>query len=692
MTSGTVHLSTCGDLTQGNTTYILDSDVRSEGTCFRIQANNVTLDLNGHTVLYDDYPSAGLANADFETGSGGVPADWDLSQAPTAVRRSTVDYAMVNQWFLYLGNAANGTVVTSAWTPLPANVAAAVYFVRGDKLWDYNTIPSWNLTVEAEDGTVVLTKDFTQDQVFSFTTKSTPTRYRAKLRLVDGYGLSLKSIYGVLPSFDLFDLRPQGNRGIQAEYRNNVYVKNGRVVQGRGKSLYGHGVYVSGGTGITVENLSVDNEGMEAAGIYINWGNSVKVSGNTVVSRNPYVFARMQLSAAVNVSNGSNLLVTGNTVDAGAGWGGILVSNKDQEISYNTVRTRSTITNHHAIATAGAGAVISPINSRIHHNVIEADPGQGILTAPNGGEVYENDITIRKTGPNFEYGYISFDAITLKDYGNLWCNNLKVYNNRINLYGAYDKYYTGYASGYKVINGIMNMCTGNNVVYDNNTIVARTVDPEVHLTGIEMGGMNDNLVVYRNNFIDSDGSNLVFGGYAGQGEIYPNLLFLGNIFVKGPTSVGYHTLGMERSGNVNTDKIRFVDTKVSGGASLADVQLPGSYGRYSYSVEWSVNTAVRDGSWVPLGNAAVVFRDKDGNTAYSGVTDSTGKIDNVALVEYRRNGNGQAGTSNVTTLSPYTVVITPPGGPPVSSPFALDGKKIVNYQVGGTISVVPNAN
>jgi hypothetical protein len=92
-----------------------------------------------------------------------------------------------------------------------------------------------------------------------------------------------------------------------------------------------------------------------------------------------------------------------------------------------------------------------------------------------------------------------------------------------------------------------------------------------------------------------------------------------------------------------------------------------------------------------MSNAAVVFRDNNGNAAYSGVTDSTGKIDNVALVEYRRNGNGQAGTSNVTTLSPYTVVVTPSGGSSVSSQFALDGKKIVTYQAG-TITVAPNAD
>lgn len=48
-----VPLNACGNLNAANTTYILESDVISAGTCFTVSANNVTLDLNGHTVTYN---------------------------------------------------------------------------------------------------------------------------------------------------------------------------------------------------------------------------------------------------------------------------------------------------------------------------------------------------------------------------------------------------------------------------------------------------------------------------------------------------------------------------------------------------------------------------------------------------------------------------------------------------------------
>ena len=44
-------LTSCGDLTNSGT-YYLSQDVSSSGTCFFIDANNITLNLNGHTITY----------------------------------------------------------------------------------------------------------------------------------------------------------------------------------------------------------------------------------------------------------------------------------------------------------------------------------------------------------------------------------------------------------------------------------------------------------------------------------------------------------------------------------------------------------------------------------------------------------------------------------------------------------------
>lgn len=50
----TVALSAPGILDQPDTEYVLINDVTAESTAFRIKANNITFNLNGHTVTYDE--------------------------------------------------------------------------------------------------------------------------------------------------------------------------------------------------------------------------------------------------------------------------------------------------------------------------------------------------------------------------------------------------------------------------------------------------------------------------------------------------------------------------------------------------------------------------------------------------------------------------------------------------------------
>lgn len=51
-------LSSCTSLIKANSTYNLVSDVYSKGTCFRILADNITLNGNGHKIVYGDSGSS----------------------------------------------------------------------------------------------------------------------------------------------------------------------------------------------------------------------------------------------------------------------------------------------------------------------------------------------------------------------------------------------------------------------------------------------------------------------------------------------------------------------------------------------------------------------------------------------------------------------------------------------------------
>jgi hypothetical protein len=61
-------ITACGSLQRSDTTYVLKGDVQSPGTCFSIEADNITLDLNGHTVTYgtgiDSHATFGILAAD----------------------------------------------------------------------------------------------------------------------------------------------------------------------------------------------------------------------------------------------------------------------------------------------------------------------------------------------------------------------------------------------------------------------------------------------------------------------------------------------------------------------------------------------------------------------------------------------------------------------------------------------------
>jgi hypothetical protein len=73
-------------LDEPGTRYLLEIDVRAEGTAFVMAGPRQTLDLNGHTVTFNDAPPIAVPNGDFEDGVVGATSvrGWDLAGAPAA--------------------------------------------------------------------------------------------------------------------------------------------------------------------------------------------------------------------------------------------------------------------------------------------------------------------------------------------------------------------------------------------------------------------------------------------------------------------------------------------------------------------------------------------------------------------------------------------------------------------------------
>ena len=76
----TVNLDFPYSLDQEGAVYVLQKDVVANRSAFQILHDNITLDLNGHTVVYGDGPSYEIENWSFEEGALG----WDFSGASDA--------------------------------------------------------------------------------------------------------------------------------------------------------------------------------------------------------------------------------------------------------------------------------------------------------------------------------------------------------------------------------------------------------------------------------------------------------------------------------------------------------------------------------------------------------------------------------------------------------------------------------
>ncbi len=166
-------------LDQSDTTYVLETDVATEGSAFIIEGNDIIFDLNGHTIRYDQ-GAFGLSNGDFEITEGQeqAPSGWDMTDAPGASRTSTFDEPLVGEWYLNVEQRNQDQTIVSDWTSLPPSTEAVAHFVRGDSASKYH-IP---VQLEVEHETLGVIAGFldSREYMLTFTTPDTPGRYRLK--------------------------------------------------------------------------------------------------------------------------------------------------------------------------------------------------------------------------------------------------------------------------------------------------------------------------------------------------------------------------------------------------------------------------------------------------------------------------------------------------------------------------------
>ena len=108
-------------LSAGNTAYVLDTDVTVNGTAFVFGGKNITLDLNGHKIIYGNSTPISVLNGGFETGSGTTAPGWNLSGAPDASIAANTYYMWGSKVLKFTGITATETILSDAISIPAAN-------------------------------------------------------------------------------------------------------------------------------------------------------------------------------------------------------------------------------------------------------------------------------------------------------------------------------------------------------------------------------------------------------------------------------------------------------------------------------------------------------------------------------------------------------------------------------------------
>ncbi len=251
------HLTDCGTLNTANATYILDNDVRSEGTCFFVSANGITLDLNGHTITYADLEFTGVQNPGFEEANASDPLDapgWDLSGAHgNAHRQDHTQKLFFDRYSLNIRNVAGDAHAEESVLTSPVNLPAPGRYALTAEVQGgpYNVLQSRlaidGLSVTCSNSVSGMHLTYAGDMLWGLICEfdvTVPVTVRGKI--IVGTQDPGKDCYlnvdevDIRPIDDNRDSRLLGMSAVRTSGWNRKIagIKNGRILQGRSKAVY----------------------------------------------------------------------------------------------------------------------------------------------------------------------------------------------------------------------------------------------------------------------------------------------------------------------------------------------------------------------------------------------------------------------------------------------------------------------
>lgn len=668
--AGQVNLTSCKILDRPGANYVLQNDVTADGTCFAVQADNITLDLNRHTVIYGNGPVITVPNGGFEDGSGSAPAAWDLSQAPSAARFqgsfippqvSSGSYSLA----VHLPSADQVIKAKSALT-LPGKrtfVISAMIYNQVDDGIDF-----WIEADDAQSGAVLAQSDLKGRTWRGFSFLATAVRTKSPTQVaikvgVRGPGLSKPGALYI----DDVAVRIGPSHGVMAAAcwapginenpcggsAANLTVKNGSIVQGAGNGSMNDGIrfyQINESDGLQVFDTTINVHGPSSINIQTQYQRGIaihdnKLNNNVKVVQNRDSLQGMLVKVYLNPKDQGNTQIFNNVLRGGA-QGGILVSGIGGEIYGNDISQDSLYTNDFSIYAYGGSL-------NIYQNVIHPISGRGIMVTGAANKVHDNKIEVRELPQNQEYGGCELSGAYGMEVRLPAPSANQIYHNQIT---AYADQCDGRGLGLRELKE-----DAGNEIYDNVIRVIRVGNTRAHAYGVTLVTSQGGAIL-RGNTIGADSANILWpyeGGHA---------IFVADTFVKGsnPDS-GYTTFAFANSkssaGNI------VADSTFSAGADRASISMKpvgtgGWAGESALCFGRTLSVQVVDANQHPVPDAQVTILDPSGKALFDRSTDQKGSAEVIAphsLVH-----NTQAQQPAVEQLIPR-VAVSKDGYQPVSS-------------------------
>ncbi|PIZ51787.1 hypothetical protein COY27_02330, partial [Candidatus Woesearchaeota archaeon CG_4_10_14_0_2_um_filter_33_13] len=611
-------LTECGNLTIEGETYTLDNDVSSNGTCFQIMNDSITLDCAGHNISY------GVAGSNYAYGVNISSNNINVTNC-TIVEGNESGYY---RYSVYLNSVSNTSIIEN-------------------EIYTVNSYSGGIKTVSSGCSDVTISNNYVN---------------------ASGGAIDISCTNSTISYNQITSNCYQCGGGGITLFANNGYVLNNSVNM---TNHYGPAIYLSSADNSVIENNSIITTGVESYGTYLKNSNNLTLLNNNIsvlnsvgirfyeISFLSYYLHTIDLTNTVNglpvLYNSSLSPQTISNMDY-SGYGQVIcsncsnliynnvtVTNRDLSIygSNNVIIANSTfitnIGNHLLVINSSNVSVTDSVFEQNGSTASTAPSGIYFLNAPNA------TFTNNNVSASLNVGLLSSTSNS---------NGLVMNNNLLNFYGQ--------SSFIVYLSSTFNL--SGNTIYSNNTnnyglyIVSGSgsiiQNNNITLEGFQSAVIDDssanNLQIINNTL--SCGSGQILRLYGNSNYFQDNQISGGyiNVYATNQTFVN-DTIGQSSAVNINSGSVA-VFNNVNFNSSLLSI----SDGNVTVNKFLAVNITNSTG---PLQNANVSIYNVTSDLVNNTLTAVTGFTPTFTLTEFWQNSTGKVYHTPhtiTTTLENYT--------------------------------------